>query len=227
MIGVVIPAHNEEQLLAACLASVRCAAMHPSLQGEMVHTLVVLDDCTDASAQIVADLGFDALSIAARNVGVARATGAQALLARGVRWLAFTDADSRVAPDWVVAQLAAGADAVCGPVSVDDWGALAPALRGTWARRYRDVDGHRHVHGANIGVAANAYLRAGGFPPLACSEDVALVDLLITTGATLAWSAAPRVITSGRLDARVRGGFGDTLAAWTDNVGDSEPSVAP
>ncbi|MEX3824233.1 glycosyltransferase family 2 protein, partial [Paraburkholderia sp. BR14262] len=140
---------------------------------------------------------------------------------------AFTDADSHVAPDWLAAQLALAADAVCGPVSVDDWSALAPCARATWERRYRDADGHRHIHGANLGVAAHAYLRAGGFPPLACSEDVALVDLLIATGATLAWSAAPRVVTSGRRDARTRGGFGDTLAAWADGVDDSEQSVAP
>lgn len=69
--------------------------------------------------------------------------------------------------------------------------------------------------------------RQGGFPLLACSEDVALVDLLIATGATLAWRAAQRVVTSGRLDARVRVGFGDTLAAWAADVADSEPSVVP
>lgn len=227
MIGVVIPAHNEERLIAVCLASVRCAASYPALQGEAVCALVVLDACTDASARIVADLGFDALHIHARNVGVARAAGAQALLARGVRWLAFTDADSYVAPDWLATQLALGADAVCGPVSVDDWSALAPRARATWERRYCDTDGHRHIHGANLGVAAHAYARAGGFPPLACSEDVALIDLLIATGATVAWSAAPRVTTSGRLDARARGGFGDTLAAWANGVDDSEPSVTP
>jgi len=39
------------------------------------------------------------------------------------------------------------------------------------------------------------------------------VDLLAASGARIAWSAAPRVVTSGRRDARVRGGFGDTLAA--------------
>ncbi|MEX3950903.1 glycosyltransferase family 2 protein [Paraburkholderia sp. EG287B] len=227
MIGVVIPAHNEARLIAVCLASVRCAASHPALRGEAVRPLVVLDACTDTSAAIVSDFGFEALCIDAHNVGVARAAGAQALLACGARWLAFTDADSHVAPDWLAAQLALAADAVCGPVSVDDWSALAPGARATWERRYRDSDGHRHIHGANLGVAAHAYLRAGGFPPLACREDVALVDLLIATGATLAWSAAPRVVTSGRRDARARGGFGDTLAAWADGVDDSESSVAP
>lgn len=68
-----------------------------------------------------------------------------------------------------------------------------------------------HVHGANLGVSADAYRRAGGFPPLKCSEDAALVDRLIATGARIAWSAAPRVTTSARTVARVRGGFGDTL----------------
>ncbi|MEX3822662.1 glycosyltransferase, partial [Paraburkholderia sp. BR14262] len=88
MIGVIIPAHNEAGLIAACLASVRCAATHPSLRGEAVRPLVVLDACTDASAEIVSDFGFEALCIEARNVGVARAAGAEALLSCGARWLA-------------------------------------------------------------------------------------------------------------------------------------------
>ncbi|RYY84013.1 MAG: glycosyltransferase family 2 protein, partial [Comamonadaceae bacterium] len=73
--------------------------------------------------------------------------------------------------------------------------------------------GHRHVHGANLGVSATAYRRAGGFPALACSEDVALVEALKAMGANIAWSAAPRVSTSARANARARGGFGDTLLA--------------
>jgi hypothetical protein len=62
-------------------------------------------------------------------------------------------------------------------------------------------------------VSAVAYYRAGGFPPLECSEDVALVGLLVAMGARIAWSAAPRVVTSARIASKVRGGFGDTLAA--------------
>jgi thymidine phosphorylase len=69
------------------------------------------------------------------------------------------------------------------------------------------------VHGANLGVSAEAYLRAGGFQALACSEDVALVEALKASGARIAWSAAPRVTTSARTNARARGGFGDTLLA--------------
>jgi glycosyltransferase involved in cell wall biosynthesis len=181
--------------------------------------VVVLDACSDRCEAVASGYPVSVLQVSACNVGVARAAGAAALLARGARWLAFTDADSRVAPDWLSAQLALQADAVCGPVSVDDWSAHSPQARDAFYLSYLDSDGHRHVHGANLGMSAQAYQRAGGFPPLACSEDVALVELLAATGARIAWSAAPRVITSGRRDARVRGGFGDTLAALAQGEG--------
>jgi glycosyltransferase involved in cell wall biosynthesis len=213
MIGIAIPAHNEAALLGACLQAACVAAADPALGGEAVRIVVVLDDCSDGSASVASRYPVDVLQLAVRNVGVARAAGAAALLAGGARWLAFTDADSRVAPDWLAAQLALNADAVCGPVSVDDWRAHPPHARSAFYLSYLDADGHSHVHGANLGVSARAYCRVGGFPPLTCSEDVALVNLLAASGARIAWSAAPRVVTSGRRDARVRGGFGDTLAA--------------
>ena len=50
MIGVVIPAHNEEKHIATCLSSVLLAAKHPGLEGRQVTVLVVLDDCSDATA---------------------------------------------------------------------------------------------------------------------------------------------------------------------------------
>lgn len=225
MIGFVIPAHNEERLLAPCLTAALQAAQHAALRGEPVRVLVVLDACTDGSAVISQRKGVETLTIDARNVGVARAAGAQYLLDEGARWLAFSDADSRVSQDWLAAQLALDVDAVCGPVMVDDWSRHPAHTREAWQRRYRDADGHRHVHGANLGVSAKAYRRAGGFAPLACGEDVALVEMLGVTGAVIAWSAAPRVVTSARLDARVQGGFGDTLATWAR--GEAEDGEAP
>ncbi|BFG80623.1 glycosyltransferase [Paraburkholderia terrae] len=216
MLGIVIPAHNEERFLPACLRAIRRAARHPGLNGEEVAVMVVLDACTDRSTLVAARSGVSAISIGARNVGVARAAGASAMLGKGARWLAFTDADSRVAPDWLVAQLALKAEAVCGVISVDDWREHDAATREAFYRSYVDADGHRHVHGANLGVSARAYRRAGGFRPIACSEDVALVDMLIATGTAIAWSAAPRVVTSARIVSRARGGFGDTLAMLGD-----------
>jgi len=107
---------------------------------------------------------------------------------------------------------------VCGTVAVRDWschGSAAVALAAHFATTYTDADGHRHIHGANLGVCARAYSRAGGFPPLPCHEDVALVHALEQTGARIAWSARPRVVTSARSATRARGGFGDALRAAT------------
>ena len=228
MIGVVIPAHDEEAHIAATLSAVKAAAADAELQGEAVRVVVVLDACADGTARLAREAGAWTLPIAAQNVGAARAAGAEWLLAAGARWLAFTDADTRVDTHWLAAQLALQADAVCGSVAVDDWsahGSLAGPLQAHFDDHYCDADGHRHIHGANMGVSARAYRRAGGFAPLRCSEDVALVNALERSGARIAWSASPRVWTSARPQARARGGFGDTLLAMARSLSDSRPDV--
>lgn len=214
MLGIVIPAYNEQDDIEACLSAADEAARHPCLGGEDVRILVVLDSCTDNTAMLVAKSGFDALAVNARNVGEARAAGAAAHIASGARWLAFTDADTQVAPDWLVQQLALNADAVCGTVSVDDWtphGKHGDLLRWHFHQTYTDADGHSHIHGANLGVSSEAYRGAGGFQHLACSEDVALIAALEAIGASIAWSARPRVVTSARRIGRTAGGFAAAL----------------
>lgn len=228
MIGVAVPAHNEEACLGACLAALLEAARDPALNGEAVTVLVVLDACDDGSEAVVrgwqlrfaqAGVTLDCIAVEERRVGAARAAGARRLLAQGARWLAFTDADTRVAPQWLAAQLALDADVVCGSVAVDDWsphGETAEALRAHFDGFYQDRDGHRHIHGANLGVSASAYQAAGGFEAVPCHEDVLLVRALEGIGARFAWSARPRVFTSARIDARARDGFGDTLLRMLD-----------
>ncbi|HSU20761.1 MAG TPA: glycosyltransferase [Variovorax sp.] len=219
MIGVVIPAHNEEQLIGACLDAVMLAARHPALSGEPVEVWVVLDDCADDTGAIVSRHGAQALAVDLRNVGAARAFGASRVLSNGARWLAFTDADSRVAQDWLVRQIELDADVVCGTVAVEDWSPhreRALQLQHHYRATYNDADGHAHVHGANLGVSAAAYQRAGGFAALATSEDVALVEALRASGARIAWSAAPRVATSARRVARAPLGFAAALCSAAD-----------
>lgn len=215
MIGIVIPAHNEARLIRRAVLGARRAASHPLLEGESVRVLVVLDRCTDDTAAAAERAGARTRDVQAGNVGAARAAGANLLLDEGARWLAFTDADTVVSPRWLVEQLALGADAVCGSVAVNDWtphGAWAELLHAHFLETYTDRDGHRHIHGANLGVSAEAYRRAGGFKPLACSEDVDLVSALERCGAHIAWSARPRVVTSARRQARAVGGFADALS---------------
>lgn len=218
LLAIIIPANNEEEAIGECLQSVSAAAQHPGLDGEDVLTIVVLDACTDGTAHIAHQAGALTLSVQARNVGMARAAGARLALARGARWLAFTDADTTVAPDWLHEQMSLRSDAVCGTVSVLDWGVYGEPMRRHFHATYTDADGHQHIHGANLGVSAEAYHRAGGFEPLASSEDVALVKALQAAGARIAWSAAPRVVTSARKMFRAPGGFGATLLGLTQGL---------
>ncbi len=67
-----------------------------------------------------------------------------------------------------------------------------------------------------MGFSTEAYLWAGGFAPLAVSEDVSLVQALLGSGARIAWSAAPRVTTSARFLGRLSGGFADYLRRLDD-----------
>jgi glycosyltransferase involved in cell wall biosynthesis len=218
MLAVIIPAHNEAQLIEQCVRSAVRASQHPGLGGEEVRVYVVLDSCTDDTERIARSLGAEILHVQIRNVGVARATGASAALAHGARWLAFSDADTVVAADWLVQQLRCGSDVVCGVISVSDWTAHCPAVRENFVATYRDADGHRHIHGANLGVSATAYRSVGGFRPRVSNEDVALVEALIARGASIAWSAAPRVVTSARLDSRAPAGFGAALRAVSERL---------
>ena len=211
MIAVIVPAHNEEDHIGHCLVAVQAASRSRRLLGESVALIVVADACTDQTAALARRSGATVVDVNDRNVGMARAAGAKLALAAGARWLAFTDADSLVGCDWLAAQLALQCDAVCGTVAVDDWGEYGEQMQRHYALTYTDADGHRHIHGANLGVSAAAYRRAGGFQALASSEDVALVEALRNSGASIAWSAAPRVVTSSRKNFRAPAGFGATL----------------
>ena len=207
MIGVIVPANDEEAMIGRCIEALRVAARHPALQDELVEIIVVLDACRDATRAIAESHGATCIEIEARNVGIARAVGASAAIARGSRWLAFTDADSEVAPDWLARQVESAVDAVCGVVCIADWGDYGAEARARYEAGYVDADGHRHIHGASLGVSSAAYLRAGGFPPLRCSEDVELVRRLDRQGATIRWTNAVRVTTSARRVARAPDGF--------------------
>lgn len=212
MLAIIIPAHNEEVLLRACLDSCMRAANDPALEGESVQVIVVADSCSDRTELIAAEFPVIALSLLARNVGAARAAGAAYALELGARWLAFTDADSVVPANWLSRQLACRADAVCGVIDVHDWSAPDAAIHRHFACTYHPVDGHRHIHGANLGLSAEAYQRAGGFSPLRSNEDVDLVKRLERSNAAICWTAQTKVWTSSRSSFRAPDGFGATSA---------------
>jgi glycosyltransferase involved in cell wall biosynthesis len=217
-VGVVIPARNEELLLPGCLDALETAIR--AVEPTPVRVVVVLDSCTDASADVVAGRPWaTALQVDAGNVGMARAAGTDGVLdwSAGRKlervWLATTDADSQVPPGWLSGQLAladAGWEVVVGTVCVDDWSEHHAAVPDRWRASYRPVEDHGHVHGANLGFTAAAYVEAGGWPSLSAHEDVGLLRRLrerrVVSTATLP------VLTSARREARAVGGFADTLS---------------
>ncbi|CAN7681072.1 glycosyltransferase [Acidovorax sp. LjRoot117] len=224
MIAVIVPAHDEEAHIVPCLLSLLKAASCPCLSGELVSIFVVLDDCSDRTEMLAQSFeGVRTVCTKSRNVGAARDVGAKAAMAAGARWLAFTDADSEVAPDWISQQLGLHADAVCGTVQVRDWSAHCNEVQLQFHSLYQDRDGHRHIHGANLGITAKAYHAAGGFPPLVTGEDVALVHSVERRGLSIAWTAAARVTTSARRHFRAPGGFGATLVRLGEGLLDSHP----
>jgi len=224
--GVVIPVRDEAELLAPCLEAVRTAS---ETVGLPVHVVVVLDGCTDGSADVVEAAGrvgasTRILGVAEGNVGAARAAGCAVLLeqygADGL-WLAMTDADSTVGPSWLQRHryyARAGYDAVAGTVTVDDWSAYSEGRRQAYLSGYRQCWGHGHVHGANLGFAAAAYLSAGGFAALRSGEDVALVAALAEAGCRIAWADDVPVLTSGRRQARAPDGLSLFLQDLPDRV---------
>src|SRR4029077_14222188 len=118
--GVVVPAHNEEALLPACLAALRRTA---SVLRVPVHLLVVADSCSDRTAAVARAGNAKVISLQARRVGAARAAGMRELLRLtsgldpSAVWLATTDADTVVPPEWLPRQLEyanAGWDVVLG-----------------------------------------------------------------------------------------------------------------
>lgn len=224
--AVVVPVRNEEQLLGAALAHIVLAMDHFEAGTARRATLtIVLDDCTDGSAELAAaaaatDARVTMVATNGRSVGAARALGVRVALA-GIpasclhrTWIANTDADTRVPPDWlqVFADAADdGADAVAGTVEPDP-GDTNGLLHAAWRNRHTGVDGHPHVHGANLGVRASAYLAAGGFQAVPGHEDVLLVKALRACGADVRASGKLHALTSGRLHGRAREGFADYLS---------------
>ena len=225
-IGVVIPARNERQLLPQCLAALDRAATRVT---QPVTVVVVLDSCTDGTGEVLFDgprTGLNrvvGVSVAFGNVGRSRAAGCDWLLAQyptDSLWLATSDADSSVPDGWFSGQLqraTAGADAVVGTVRVADWSGHSDAARRSYLDAYRDVEDHRHMHGANLSMRASSYLAAGGFSPLVADEDVRLVDGLISAGQRIAWAGDLAVLTSGRLVGRAPAGFAQHLQLITDD----------
>jgi hypothetical protein len=140
-----------------------------------------------------------------------------------VTWLATTDADTVVPPGWLRRQLGyagQGWDVVLGTVTVTDWAGHPPDVPAVFEAMYDFGDGpHPHVHGANLGIRASAYLAAGGFRPLRTAEDHALTAAATQAGCQVLQAGDIAVETSARRQARAPRGFSHLLRSLTREPG--------
>ncbi|GAB3989944.1 glycosyltransferase family 2 protein [Nocardioides marmoraquaticus] len=219
---VVVPCRDEadhlpDHLAAMSRAVARCARLLP---GVAVDVTVVLDGCRDLSAEVVARHRrtrpwLRALEVERGRVGAVRADGVRqarryAAAPDAETWLAHTDADSCVPEHWLLhhaAVAARGDDLWLGTVRP---AVPAPVLQ-VWSSLHGLGEGHRHVHGANLGVRASAYDAVGGFAPLTSGEDVRLVESLLDRRVRVGADDLAPVRTSARLVGRAPAGFASFL----------------
>ncbi|WP_375456580.1 glycosyltransferase [uncultured Methylobacterium sp.] len=246
---VAIPVRNEAERIAACLRAIDAqAGLRPGSLG----LVLFLNNCTDDTARIVAD-HVPRLSVPVRVIetvfdGAHAGWARRAAMDAAAAWLGAsgtilsTDADSRVPPTWVAANLrarAAGADAVAGRVELipEEAALLPPALRArgkledaydallTEAEARIDPDPndpwpcHRTTIGATLGVGLDAYAQVGGMPEIPLGEDAAFVARLRAQGFRVRHDPAVMVFVSARLAGRAPGGVADTIRARCEDPG--------
>ncbi len=235
---VVVPARNEEELVAACLQAL---ATQTGVQPHEYEVLLVLDRCTDATgkrAKEVTDAhprfrlrfleGPGLGSGHARRAGMDAACDMLMGLGRPGGLIASTDADTVVANDWLSTQLGAaerGARAIGGRIELGD-GSLSRAVVRWHAERGRtrhqeildDPDRlgtaeHWQFSGASLALTAETYARVGGLEPRATLEDERLEQVLREQNIPIERLLSVRATTSARLKGRASQGLAHDLAA--------------
>lgn len=250
---IIIPAKDEATDLPATLAALAAQTDEAGfpLAPAQFEVLVLANNCLDDTARVVREfaagqpqLGLYVAEVtlpsAEAHVGQARrllldeAARRLELAGNPAACLISTDADTRVAPDWLAAtlrELDAGAAAVCGRILMADANPACPV------RRYqlRDATYHllrahletrldpqphdpwprHHQHfGASFAVTLAAYRQVGGLPVVPYLEDEALFQSLLRHDLPVRHSPAVRVYTSGRQQGRVAVGLSWQLREW-------------
>jgi glycosyltransferase involved in cell wall biosynthesis len=244
---VVVPARDEQERIGACLLAL---AGQRGVSPGSFEVILVLDGCRDETreralevAATRPELMLTITSSETPGVGHARRAGMDAACRRLLDadmpggLIATTDADSRVAPDWLAVQLALAADgarAIGGRIELDAHeAALLPAaaletrtdralerLASVASHHHecvgnRDGDGqcaHHQFSGASLALTAQTYRDIGGMPPLDALEDEALQRGLEDHRIPIVRCERVRVTTSARTDGRAPRGLARDLA---------------
>ncbi len=160
-ISIVVPAFNEERLIADSLRAVKAAAGAICEAGLGWELVVCDNNSTDRTAEIARSEGAKVVFESVNQIGRARNTGAAA--ASG-EWLLFIDADSQPSRELLadVVELTRRRDVLLAgaTVALDDGGLAARAVCGVWNTVSRI---RRLVAGSFILVRTAAFREVGGF----------------------------------------------------------------
>lgn len=238
---IAIPVKDEAERIADCL---RALTLQSETQADGV--VLVVNNTSDGTAAVaralrpslpvpveIIEVQFPAeraCAGAARRAAMEHAAGR--LGPHGV--LMTSDADGRVPPDWIAANLwhlGQGVDAVAGRAVLDPGEAalLPKRLHDDDAREcafaaaldeiaslldpepWDPLPRHTEHSGASIAVTVAAYRRAGGMPAVPLAEDRHFFDALRRTGSRIRHAPEIAVAVSGRTIGRAEGGMADTI----------------
>jgi Predicted xylanase/chitin deacetylase len=187
-ITIVVPAFNEEDMIADCLLSLQ----QQKYEGRY-EIIVVNNASTDSTADIAASMGATVVNewkkgyVHALRAGFSEASG---------EIIACTDADTRVPLTW----LSQIASLLAQPNTIACSGTFRFYDGPAWLRFIGEVFGrfNYHLAGANMAVWRKAYMASGGFNAhVNMGADVELGQRLKQQG-TLLIEKKLRVDTSGR-----------------------------
>jgi glycosyltransferase involved in cell wall biosynthesis len=188
-ISVIIPAFNEEKLIAATLGVVQEAADSFSRRGWTTEIIVCDNNSTDATAALARAAGAQVVFEPVNQIGRARNTGAAAAAGD---WLIFVDADSRPTAELfaqVAGQIEAGRCLAGGSTArFDKGGFVINCATGAWNALSRSM---RWMAGSFIFCEREAFAAVGGFNlELFASEEIDLSKKL----KKLAWEWGREVV---------------------------------
>lgn len=195
-LSVVIPAYNEEKLLAATLGSIRRAAQAVSAAGGCCELIVCDNNSTDRTAEIARAAGARVVFEPVNQISRARNAGAQA--ASG-DWLLFIDADclpSAALFGDLVHEIQKGSCIAGGAtVKLEDAPRAARFAVAAWNALSRSA---RWAAGSFFFCEARAFREAGGFSEaLYAAEEIDLSRRLKRRGRMVILHRHP-LATSGR-----------------------------
>ena len=172
-ISVIVPAYNEEKLIAATLRGIRAAMDSFSQRGWTAEMIVCDNNSTDGTAALARAAGAQVVFEPVNQIARARNTGAAAATGD---WLVFVDADSHPTPELFAeaAQQMEGGRCLAGGCTVryDERHFLADCATAGWNILSRM---RRWVAGSFIFCEGEAFRKVGGFSlELYASEEIDL-----------------------------------------------------